>query len=365
MSKTEKIVLGIETSCDDTSICLLKGNLGIHSKKPEVLALNLFNQETLLKKWGGVVPEIAARNHLAKLAPLLEQTFAEAKLHPSQIDIIGVTTHPGLLGPLLTGLNSAKTLSLIHQTPIVPINHLYAHIEAIHLVEEVHYPYLGLIVSGGHTLFVLAHSPVKFEILGTTIDDAAGEAFDKGGKLMGLDYPAGKKIDDLAQQGNQNKYPFPIGLKSSANADLSFSGVKTSLRVWTEQNGLPQVNEQTMKDLCASYQEAIVQALKLKTRYAFKAAQEKTGKAVKLVIGGGVACNSRLRKVFNDSYRETLFVPPQFCTDNAGMIANYALRIFTEKAVFFPDTLRLDAHGRFIDKNALQSRAQGKQGRKT
>ena len=168
------------------------------SGPPHILACHTFDQEEELAPWGGVVPEIAARNHLDKLAPLLEKSFKEAKMSAEQVDFIGVTTHPGLLGPLLTGLNAAKTLCLIHHTPIVPVNHLYAHIEAIHLVREIPYPYLGLIVSGGHSLFVLAHSQLNFEILGTTVDDAAGEAFDKGGKLLGLPYPAGKHIDQLA-----------------------------------------------------------------------------------------------------------------------------------------------------------------------
>ena len=183
------ITLGIETSCDDTSICILKNSEDKNSL-PEVLALHSFSQETILQEWGGVVPEIAARNHLAKVTPLLKQTFNTAKISASEVDLIGVTTHPGLLGPLLTGVNAAKTLSLIHQIPINPVNHLYAHLEAIHLTEKVSYPYIGLLFSGGHSLFCLANSSTDIKIIASTKDDAAGEAFDKGGKMLGLDYPA-------------------------------------------------------------------------------------------------------------------------------------------------------------------------------
>ena len=208
-----KLIIGIETSCDDTSLCIMKGEVGHYSQKPQILGHSYFSQETILKKWGGVVPEVAARNHLLKLAPLLKETIEEANIKSSDIEAIAVTVRPGLLGPLLTGLNAAKTISLYHEIPIVPVNHLYAHIEAIHIDQDVNYPYLGLIVSGGHSIFMLVRSPLEFEILGTTIDDAAGEAFDKGGKLMGLPYPAGKLIDELAAGGDESKYLFPIGLK--------------------------------------------------------------------------------------------------------------------------------------------------------
>lgn len=328
------------------------------SELPRVLALNLFSQETILKKWGGVVPEIAARNHLMKLAPLIEDALAKASLSPADIDAVGVTTHPGLLGPLLTGLNGAKTFCLYHELPLIPVNHLYAHIEAIHLVEKIEYPYVGLVVSGGHSLFLLVNSPIEMEILGTTIDDAAGEAFDKGGKLMGLGYPAGKIIDDLAKDGDESKYLFPIGLKKSANADLSYSGVKTALRHFLEKNPGIEKNSEELPHVCAGYQRSIVQALKLKARYALKAAKQKTGKELPLVIGGGVACNSALRRTMQDAYKNVFIVPPKYCTDNAAMIAHYALRTMANNLVEFPKCLELDARGRFINKNDLQKQAQ-------
>jgi len=327
------LVLGIETSCDDTSTCLLTG-------EGEILAWNTFSQEEILKKWGGIVPEIASRNHLAKLVPLLEDIFEKAGKSPKDLDLIGVTTHPGLLGPLLTGLNAAKTLSLLYRLPIVPVNHLYAHLEAIHLEEKVSYPYLGMVVSGGHSLFMKVTSAHNFEILGSTIDDAAGEAFDKGAKLLGLGYPGGKIIDDLAKAGDPLKYEFPIGLKTSGNANLSFSGVKTSLRNFITA----RETIEDLEDVCASYQHAIVSALALKLRYALKQA----GK-MPIVVGGGVACNSYLRDVLKDKFHDVHFVPPKFCTDNGAMIANYAALVKNE-AIPFPECLGLDAKGRIIAK---------------
>jgi N6-L-threonylcarbamoyladenine synthase len=351
----DKLVLGIETSCDDTSVCLLKGEDGLYLKSPEVLALKLFSQNEMLEKWGGVVPEIAARNHLAKLVPLLEKLFEETKVDIKDIDLIGVTTHPGLLGPLLTGLNAAKTLSLIHKVPIYPVNHLFAHLEAINLTEITPFPYIGMLVSGGHSIYFLVKDIDQFEILGSTLDDAAGEAFDKGGKILGLGYPAGRIIDELASEGDQNKFEFPVGLRQSANANLSFSGLKTFLRSMVEKDEelakeLENKSSQQMKDICASYQIAIVKALELKLRYAIKIAKEKYQyDNLPIVVGGGVACNSGLRKFLQEKYSDVRFVKPMFCTDNGAMIANFALRNYADQ-YRFPDSLYLDAKGRFIKK---------------
>ncbi|MBT5095199.1 MAG: tRNA (adenosine(37)-N6)-threonylcarbamoyltransferase complex transferase subunit TsaD [Halobacteriovoraceae bacterium] len=344
------IILGIETSCDDTSVCLLKGQLD-DSERPEVLALSEFSQEEILKKWGGVVPEIAARNHMMKLSPLIEQVFEKAALAPDQIDAIAVTTNPGLLGPLLTGLNGAKTLALLTRKPIIPINHLYAHIEAIHLTEKLTYPYLGMVVSGGHSLFLLVNDPTEFNFLGGTLDDAAGEAFDKGGKLLGLGYPAGKIIDQLASTGNPKRYPFPIGLKNSKDCNLSFSGTKTSLRTFLEKN--PEFDrENDLADLCASYQESIVDSLALKLGFAKKP-------GLPIVVGGGVAANSRLRAVLQQRFEDVHFVAPKFCTDNGAMIANYGLRLLPQ-AIPFPECLEVDARGKFLSKEKRLEQARRK-----
>jgi len=363
MTIKRNIVLGIETSCDDTSISIIE-EAASENDLPRVISHFSFGQEELLAQWGGVVPEIAARNHLAKLTPLLKEAFTAAKLAPSDIDYISVTTSPGLLGPLLTGLNAAKTLALIHQKPIISVNHLYAHLEAIHLTDKVEYPYLGLLVSGGHSIFFWVQNKNDFKVLGSTIDDAAGEAFDKGGKLLDLGYPAGKIIDQLATFGDAKKYQFPIGLLGSKDARMSYSGLKTSLRVFLDKNPeilsqRPQQFEsldpksQDFYDVCASYQAAIVNALTFKAKYAINIAVEKYGAPKKpaIVIGGGVACNTGLRSAFKEKYQKNglHIVSPKYCTDNGAMIANYGVRN-TDLAISFPNCLELDSRGRFINK---------------
>ncbi|MGZ3789234.1 MAG: tRNA (adenosine(37)-N6)-threonylcarbamoyltransferase complex transferase subunit TsaD [Bacteriovorax sp.] len=342
----EKLILGIETSCDDTSIAILKGSPEDLKKRPELLAHQSFSQEILLQKWGGVVPEIAARNHLEKLSPLLESALHSAAVKISDIHLVAVTTHPGLLGPLLTGINCAKTIALINQKPIASVNHLYAHLEAIHLTTTVPYPYLGLLVSGGHSMYFIVNAPGDFELIGNSIDDAAGEAFDKGGKLLGLGYPAGKIIDEKAAFGDFKKYTFPISMLDSGDATLSFSGVKTALRNFIEDH--PEKNFK-MEDVCASYQYAIVEALKRKLSVALDIAFSKHGFDLPIVVGGGVASNSFLRKTLAEKFSEVHFVSPKYCTDNGAMIANYALRTYSE-ALSFPECLLLDARNQFVSK---------------
>ena len=329
-----KLLLGIETSCDDTSLAIYDLD---HN---ELKWHKSFSQEFIMAKWGGVVPEIAARNHVEKLTHLFQSALNSNEIQSSDFNYIAVTSLPGLLGPLLTGMNLAKSLSLINQTPIIPVNHLYAHLEAIHLTESIAYPYLGLLVSGGHSSFFIVKSSQNFEYLGGTIDDAAGEAFDKGGKLMGLDYPSGKIIDDLAKDGDKSRYEFPIGLKAQDTCNLSYSGLKTALRVFLDKNpGIEKSNE--LSNVAASYQEAIVEALNLKTKKALKI----SGK-LPIVVGGGVACNSRLREVLTKNFQDVHFVSAQFCTDNAAMIANYG-RLNLDLAITYPQSLELDAQSRY------------------
>ncbi|MFZ4714128.1 MAG: tRNA (adenosine(37)-N6)-threonylcarbamoyltransferase complex transferase subunit TsaD [Bacteriovoracaceae bacterium] len=344
---SDVLILGIETSCDDTSLCILK-----KGSTTEILAFESFSQELILKEWGGIVPEIASRYHNEKIVPLLEVVLKKANIKLEQINVIAVTTLPGLLGPLLTGLNVAKSLALYLEIPIYPVNHLKAHLEAIHLTEKVAYPYLGMLVSGGHSLFSIVYSPTNFDVLGSTTDDAAGEAFDKGGKLLGLGYPGGKLIDDLAKKGNEKAYPFPIGLPQSQDANLSYSGLKTALRNFIDKHIEIKNNPPTqlLYDVCASYQKAIIDALLLKCTFAVKLAMDKTGqKQLPLVIGGGVACNSFLRKRFQESYPAVHFVAPMYCTDNGAMVANLGC-LDLEQAIPFPECLKLDAESRWIDK---------------
>ena len=341
-----KIILGIETSCDDTSVCIME----LTSSGQKILALNSYNQDFLLAKWGGVVPELAARSHVKAIPPLLEVTFKEAGIKFEEINEVAVTTHPGLVGSLLTGINLAKTFALAMEIPVVPVNHLFAHLEAIHLSEKISYPYLGLLVSGGHTVFFWVIGPNKMEVIGNTLDDAAGEAFDKGGKILGVGYPAGKIIDDLAQNGDLTKYSFPISYMRDRPGKMSYSGLKTALKVKIAKM-TPEEVKAELPHLCAGYQEAIVQTLRVKAEEIIEKILHLKVKSfdTPIVVGGGVACNSRLRTVMHKHFKHVHFVTPLFCTDNAGMIANWAARV-PELAVNFPECLSLDAQSRYVEK---------------
>ena len=339
-------ILAIETSCDDTSLALIEGG-PTDQQRPKLHYHHSFDQNLLLEKWGGVVPEISARDHARKLPVLVRKAFEESRISPSELDGLAVTTHPGLLGPLLTGLGAIKTLSLLYKLPIFPVNHLYAHLEAIHLTEDVSYPYLGLLVSGGHSAFFIVKSCNDFEMLGSTIDDAAGEAFDKGAKILGLPYPGGRVIDELSKKGNPKAHVFPIGLTKEKTIHMSFSGLKTSLANKVKELQ-PKPESQEFYDICASYQEAITRALVKKAKIAL----EKLELKLPIVVGGGVACNSRLRQSFQEHFNRVHFVAPQFCTDNAAMVANYAL-LNHDRFIPYPQCLALDSKSRFISKEQL------------
>ena len=337
-------ILGLETSCDDTSLAIVEGKPGPQTASPRLLGLATYSQETLLAPWGGVVPEIAARHHVDRLVPLLRQLLEETNLKIQDVDALAVTTIPGLVGPLLTGLSTAKTLSLLFNLPIIAVNHLAAHLEAIHLTRPTPYPFLGLVASGGHGFYALLEGPGQWHILGRTLDDAPGEAFDKGGKLLGIGYPGGKEIDNLAEKARDKKaHSFPIGLASSRNATLSFSGVKTALRLFVEKN--PTTLERDLPSVCYAYREAIVGALLTKARFAYKEALKITGqKQLPFVVGGGVASNLRLRTLWPKNFPDTRLVAPRFCTDNGAMIATLGLRTL-EKASPFPHSLNLGVEG--------------------
>jgi N6-L-threonylcarbamoyladenine synthase len=227
---------------------------------------------------------------------------------------------------------------------------LYAHLEAIHLTEKVSYPYLGLLVSGGHTAFWWVKGPNDMEVLGTTLDDAAGEAFDKGGKLMGVGYPAGKIIDELAVNGDRTKFQFPISHMKDRPGKMSYSGIKTSLRVKL-QKMTPEEIKAEIPNLCAGYQEAIVQTLRIKAVEIIEQILNQKAKTFEtpIVIGGGVACNSRLKTIMKESFKNVHVVKPMFCTDNAGMVANWAARV-PELKINFPECLNLDGRSRFVEK---------------
>lgn len=315
-NKKIKCVLAIETSCDDTSVALVEA-------PGKVLAVRSLNQDDLHAPFGGVIPELACRNHTLALLPLLNEVFVESGIGWKDIDGIAVTSKPGLIGSLLVGVSTAKTLAYLNDKPLIGVNHIEGHLHAPLLTfgdyappPDFDYPFVGLCVSGGHTSLHHVKALGKYTLLGRTLDDAAGEAFDKFGKLIGLGYPAGAKLDKLARGGRRDAFDFPRPLMKKDELNFSFSGLKTAGMMLVRER--PEVLE-NKSDVCASYQEAIVDVLVAK----LKRAVEKTG-LKRAVITGGVSANSRLREAAQNwaaADGVQLLIPPlKLCTDNAAMI---------------------------------------------
>lgn len=322
-------VLAIESSCDETSIGVVSNG--------KVLSNCVSSQVDLHAEYGGVVPELAAREHLKNLSPVAQSALREAGVKASALDAVAATQGPGLPTALLVGLKAAQAMAFALGKPFIGIHHHEAHLYSPwinvlsasrrqpHSDFAAFQPNVSLIVSGGHTLLVLVESELKHRVLGGTIDDAAGECFDKTGKLMGLAYPAGPIIDRLAEQGNPEAFAFPRPLLNDANDDFSFSGLKTSVRYFLRDHPALLENPQTIRDLCASIQAAIVEVLVKKT---IRAAQREGVRCV--TASGGVTCNRGLRAALERACRQTNFTlrlaDPVFCTDNAAMIAVLAER---------------------------------------
>lgn len=313
------MILGIETSCDDTSVAIV-------DKKGVVRSVISAHQNAAHSPFGGVVPEIASRQHTENLLPLVDQVLNEAGCRLPDLDCIAVTCRPGLVGSLLVGLVTAKTLSLVHNVPYIGVNHIEGHLLAPLLrdpqyqpPEGFDFPYLALAVSGGHTHLFEVKAPGRYKLLGQTQDDAAGEAFDKFAKMLGLNFPGGVEVDRLASAGKKNAFQFPRGLIHEDSLNFSFSGLKTAAARQLEELG-PEQAAQRRRDLCASYQEAIVDVLITKMD---RAAQQ-TG-LDRWAITGGVSANSGLRQRAMEVAKKvgaTLALPPlRYCTDNAAMIA--------------------------------------------
>ncbi len=313
----EVTILGIESSCDDTSAAVLRGG---------VMLSNVIASQAVHVKYGGVIPELASRAHQQNIVPVIDTAIKEAGISADEIDAIAFTRGPGLLGSLLVGVSFAKGLSLAKNIPLVEVNHLQGHILS-HFIDlpdqqlpHPKFPFLCLLVSGGHTQLVKVSSPLDFEIVGTTIDDAAGEAFDKCAKVMGLPYPGGPVIDRLAHEGNPDKFRF--AKPSVDDFDYSFSGLKTSflyfLRDEMQEN--PNFIEENKADLCASLQKTIIDILLKKLIKASKSLDIK-----EIAIAGGVSANSGLREAIEAEGRrrgwKTYLPPLKFTTDNAAMIA--------------------------------------------
>jgi len=313
------LVLAIETSCDETSAALVRNGA-------EVLANVVSSQIEVHERYGGVVPELASRKHLENIGIVIEEAFVRAQLSLSEVEGICVTRGPGLIGALLVGLSTAKALAFALNVPWVGLHHMEGHILAVKLEREVAFPFLALAVSGAHTHLYRVEGYGRYQTLGRTLDDAAGEAYDKVGKLLGLGYPAGAAIDRLAGEGDAGRWDFPRGLLHKENFDFSFSGLKTA--VWTRIQNLPDpIDNQEVRHIAAGFQEAVVDVL---TRKTLRAVAE-TGLR-RVVVAGGVACNSGLRKRFNilaeDHDFDVYFPSPGLCADNAAMLAvagNYYL----------------------------------------
>ena len=310
------LILAVETSCDETAVAIL-------SRPGKILASEIASQVNLHQRFGGVVPEVASRNHLIKIQPLIQRALEHAGCFPSDLDCIAATRGPGLLTSLLVGYSAAKGLAIAVDRPFIGVNHLEGHLLS---------PFFGsidgpgrsvnLIVSGGHTLLIEMECVGRYRLLGRTVDDAAGEAFDKVAKLLGLPYPGGPEIDRLAKRGDPNRFDLPRSMLGSGDFNFSFSGLKTAVRYL-----VPKLKGDFLADLCASFQEAVVDVLVRKTIRAVTACGTNV-----VSVSGGVSCNSCLRlKIANasqDAGVELKLADTSLCTDNAAMIAYTAAERF-------------------------------------
>ncbi|GAA4452253.1 tRNA (adenosine(37)-N6)-threonylcarbamoyltransferase complex transferase subunit TsaD [Novipirellula rosea] len=310
-------ILTIESTCDETAAAVI-------SDDGAVMGQCIATQEALHEQFRGVVPEVAARAHLERILPVIDTAIRQANVSPDDLTAIAVADRPGLAGSLLVGVVAAKTLAIAWQKPLVSLNHLHAHLYACQLSSEASvYPCVGLIVSGGHTSLYYCTSPLDLEYLGGTIDDAAGEAFDKVGAMLSLGFPGGPEVSKLAAKGKRDAYAFPRSMIHEKHFDFSFSGLKTAVRYAITGPGQQdfaklEIDDQVKADVCASFETAVVDVLVRKSRRALK-----QYKCKQLIIGGGVAANGYLRQQFAAAATQDHFAltiaPPDLCTDNAVM----------------------------------------------
>jgi len=329
-------VLGIESSCDETAAAVVVDG-------QQILSSIVASQVGVHRKFGGVVPELASRRHVETILPVLEEALGKSGDSLQDIEAIAVTQGPGLVGSLLVGIAVAKALAYVLQIPWVGVNHILSHISAIFLsIPSPRFPFIALVVSGGHTSVFRVESPTQMILLGKTLDDAAGEAFDKVAKLLGLGYPGGEIIDRLGRQGNRAAIPFPRPLLETDSLDFSFSGLKTAVLNHVQSLG-GKLSPDQVGEIAASFQEAVVDTLVSKV---LRASVRQSTKEV--VAVGGVACNSRLREKFfqegNAAGIAVHFPPPALCTDNAAMVAVAGFHLLREG---FRSDLFLNAYSRF------------------
>jgi len=309
------LVLGLETSCDETGVALYDSERGL-------LADALFSQIDLHRLYGGVVPELASRDHVKRMLPLIRQVLDEAGCEATAIEAIAYTAGPGLVGALLVGASCAQALAFAWGIPALGVHHMEGHLLAPMLEEQPPaFPFVALLVSGGHTQLVRVDGIGRYQLLGESLDDAAGEAFDKTAKLIGLPYPGGPEIARLAQQGTPGRFVFPRPMTDRPGLDLSFSGLKTfALNTWQRCRAADDDGEQTRCDIALAFEQAVVQTLTIKCKRALKQTR-----LTRLVIAGGVSANLALRqsleKMLGDLNGQVFYARPAFCTDNGAMIA--------------------------------------------
>lgn len=309
-------VLGIETSCDETGVALYDSGQGLLSDA-------LYSQVSMHTEYGGVVPELASRDHVRKLLPLIREVMARAELSLADLDAVAYTAGPGLIGALMVGASTGRALALGLGVPAIGVHHMEGHLLAPMLEEHPPaFPFVALLVSGGHTQLVRVDGIGRYELLGESLDDAAGEAFDKAAKMLGLDYPGGPLIARLAQRGDHSRYRFPRPMTDRPGLAFSFSGLKTFTlnTIQAERDAQGNIDPQTLADIACAFEDAVVDTLTIKCRRAL----QQTG-LKQLVIAGGVSANQRLRERLGamvEKERAALFYArPEFCTDNGAMIA--------------------------------------------
>jgi N6-L-threonylcarbamoyladenine synthase len=320
-------ILALETSCDDTAAAVVTAAGEVRS--------NVISSQGVHDRYGGVVPEIASRHHLELVNAVVDDALARAGATLDDVELVAVTQGPGLVGALLVGVATAKALAAARRLPLAPVDHLQGHVAATYLEPDpMEPPFLCLLASGGHTLLARVTEPGSYEVLGRTLDDAAGEAFDKGARLLGLPYPGGPALSRLAEDGDRSAFAFPTAARV-AGLDFSFAGLKTALLYKVRELGEEEIARRAA-DLAASYEHAIVEALIARVERALAA------EAIdRLALGGGVAANARLRERARGLGVEVKVPPSELCTDNAAMIGSAARWV---EPLHFPDYLELDAY---------------------
>ena len=314
------IVLGIETTCDETAAAIVERD---HAGRGRILSDIVLSQTDEHAAFGGVVPEIAASAHVEVLDLLIAQAMAEAQCDFASLDGVAAAAGPGLIGGVIVGLTTAKAIALVHNTPLIAVNHLEAHALTARLTDGVEFPYCLFLASGGHTQIVAVRDVGDYVLLGNTMDDAIGEAFDKTAKLLGLGYPGGPQVERMAQSGNPHRFALPRPLQYRREPDFSLSGLKTALRLEAER--IAPLSDQDVADLCASFQQAVVDTVHDRLRAGLRLFTERYGAPHALVAAGGVAANQSVREVLQRLAGETrirlIVPPPALCTDNGAMIA--------------------------------------------